>query len=151
MKAKSSLVVKGLIIALLSVFLTNSYAQKGRGMQQNCPNRGEFMMCENIPDLTESQKTQIATIRTNHLKKITEYENRTALKRIELNDLQAYDNADLNAINAKIDEIGDIMTATFKEKAAMHQEVRNTLSEDQKVYFDAFHSRHRPGPGHGGF
>lgn len=91
----------------------------------------------NIPDLTDQQKEKIEEMRTPHMKTMLQLRNQMNEKRAHLKTLSSADKADMNAINKTIDEMGEITTKIMKERAGFHQEIRNILTEEQRVFFDS--------------
>jgi Spy/CpxP family protein refolding chaperone len=110
----------------------------------------DYKMCmgdENIPNLTDEQKAKIEVLKIAHMKEMTSY--MTALETLEaqLQQLEIADNADLNKINAKIDEISVVKGNMEKENSKHRQSVRGLLNPEQRTVFDAKCCR---GPEHGG-
>ncbi|NBC82545.1 MAG: hypothetical protein GVY19_04105 [Bacteroidetes bacterium] len=135
----------GSIIMLLSV--TSGFAQpcrgygKGMGTGSNCPVMQGQQFCANLPGITDEQLNQIETLRVGHFKKMNTLRNEVALKRAELAQLETTDNRDDKAVNAKIDKLYQVKTQMAKERSTHRQQVRNLLTDDQKVYFDARRGR----------
>ncbi|MFO7655607.1 MAG: Spy/CpxP family protein refolding chaperone [Bacteroidales bacterium] len=134
-------------IALAMFFVLTSstlLAQRGGGngrMDGDRPygnkQQGNQGFCGQMPGLSPEQQQKISGLRTAHLKEMNSYKNDMMIKRAELNKLQTENNADINAINAKIDEIGKLKTEMAKKRNANMQSIRGLLSDDQRVYFDA--------------
>jgi len=144
-----------LLAIALSTVSSDLFAQRGQGKQMNREAGHEhFMgkqghgMHQRIPGITDEQQEKMKTLRTKHMKEMTTFRNNLDIKRAELKALQTADNADMKAINKKIDEMGSIKTQMAKKRAAHRQEVRSMLSDDQKVFFDAHAGKHRKGKGH---
>ena len=98
-----------------------------------------------IPDLTDEQKTKIEDLRTAHMKEMQNFRNQMREKRAHLITLQTADKVDMKAVNSTIDEMTALKNQQMKSNAAHRQEVRNLLTDSQKVYFDA----HAGNRGHG--
>ncbi len=131
-----------LFAALISVTSLSAQQMNGTG-----PGQGQGQgkgYCQNIPNLTAEQQTKIEKLRTAHLKEMLPLRNQMNEKRARLQTLQTAENADINAINATIDEMGVIRTTMQKKSAAHKQEIRKLLTDEQKIYFDS-----RPNKGHG--
>lgn len=132
---------------LIGLMLTVSMmAQRGNGpgpLNTDKPGRGLY--CQAIPDMTEEQQQKIAGLRTAQIKEMNLYRNDLSIKRAELEKLQTADNADLDKINEKIDEIGKIKTEMAKKRAAHIQKVRSVLTEEQRAVFDSRHGHRAQG------
>lgn len=89
-----------------------------------------------IPDLTEEQKEQIKELEINHMKETLTLKNQLGEKEARLRTLSTADNVDINLIYEQIEEIGELKTQMMKQQAALHQEIRKILTDDQKVFFD---------------
>ncbi|MBN2213339.1 MAG: Spy/CpxP family protein refolding chaperone [Bacteroidales bacterium] len=140
--------IRTMMMVLSGLILTVSLmAQRGYGPGGNNQERaGIGRYCQAIPDLTDEQEQQIMNLRTAHMKEMNGYRSDLSIKRAELRKLQTADNADMNKINAKIDEIGKMKTEMSKIMAAHLQKVRALLTDEQRVFFDSRHNR-RKGPG----
>lgn len=142
-----------LVVALLSVS-TNIFAQRGYGNGNGQGNRqfngnGQGYFCDNIPNLTTDQQTKIEKQRTAQWKEMQNYRNQLAEKRTRLQTLRSADNADMNAINKTIDEMSAIQTSMRKNREQHLQDVRNLLTDDQRVYFDNSNRGRGNGQGYG--
>ena len=115
------------------------FAQQRNGMgkgQGNGYGMGQGMTCNNIPGITDEQKTKMQELRVIQMKERQQAQNQVREKRAHLITLQSADKVDLNAINKTIDEITALQNAQWKKRAAHKQAVRNLLTEEQRVYFD---------------
>ena len=139
--------LKSLAIIAIFLFATmGAFAQKGQGrMNQNSP-RGERFM--NIPDLTDSQKTQLKQMRTTHMKEAMPLRNLMKEKEAHLQTISTVDNVNMNEVNKLIEEIGAIKLDLAKKRAAHRQAIRKILTNDQRVFFD-MHSKKHHKRGHG--
>ncbi len=132
-----------LAVGVLFLGLTSVMAQPGRGFGRGQgPNadqrQGAGMgLYADMLDLSEEQQASIADLRTTHLKKMTDLQNQMREKRARLNTLTTGDNYNKNDVESVIDEIGDIHTRLLKERTSHRQDVRNLLTEEQQVLFDA--------------
>ena len=125
-----------LVAALLLGLSLSALSQQGNGRgNQSGWQRGDY--CENIPDLTEDQQSQIQTLRTAHWKEMQNYRNGLDEKRARLRTLQTTENANTDEINNLIEEMGAKRTNMQKRAMAQRTEVRGLLTDDQKVYFDS--------------
>jgi Spy/CpxP family protein refolding chaperone len=143
MKTMKKIAVFTMAIMLMSG--TSLFAQNGRNYskQGNVNYRNQDQVCNRIPDLTEDQQVKIEALRVNHLKERTALRNQTNELRAKKQTLMTSDNADMKEINSVIDQMTELQNKKLKESAQHRQNVRNLLTDDQKVYFDS-----RPGRGH---
>ena len=139
MKKVSLFLVSFLMFSLIA---SVSVAQQRNG---EGPGSGQNDQCM-IPDLTEEQEAKIQVFKTDFMQEAFTIKNQIQLKKSELNILQTAEKVDMNKVNAKIKEIGDLTTKIHLNKAEMHNNVRNLLNEEQKLAFDMHHSRHEKGP-----
>ncbi len=137
-KIKTNLV---LVAALLLSINLGVMAQQGNG-RGNGSGFQNWNNCENIPDLTEDQQSQIKTLRTAHWKDMQNFRNELGEKRARMQTLRTADKVNMDEINDLIEEMGTIRTNKQKNSVAHHMDVRKLLTDDQKVYFDS-HSGNR--------
>ena len=116
-------------------FGTQAYSQDCGGVKQGKGNGGGV---ENkIPDLTDKQKEEIKKIDLVFKKQSLPITNELHEKRAHLNTLKTTDPIDQKAIDAQIEAIGKLRTDLAKLQADKKIKVRNTLTDEQKVYFDS--------------
>ena len=125
-----------LVAALLLSLNLGVIAQQGNG-RGNGPGWQNGSFCENIPDLTEDQQSQIQTLRTANLKVMQNFRNNLGEKRARMQTLQTAENVNMDEINNLIEEMGTIRTNKQKSAVAHRMGVRNLLTDDQKIYFDS--------------
>ncbi len=144
MKTQGMKKISILAIAFLMVLGTNAFAQRGRGYK-NYPDRANRsgMVCQRIPDLTEAQETKIEALRVNHLKEMNSYRNQMNELRARKQTLNTSDQANLDEINAVIDQMTGVHNKMMKVSAKHRQDVRSMLTDEQKVYFDSMPARGR--------
>ena len=140
MKKVSLFLVSFLMFSLIT---SVSVAQQRNG-EGPC-NQGECM----IPDLTEEQQSKIQVFKADFMQEAFTIKNQIRLKKAELNILQTAEKVDMNKVNTKIKEIGDLTTQIHLKKAEMHNNVRNILNDEQKLAFDLHHSSEKGPHGHG--
>ena len=122
-------------VILMSLFVGVSLAQPpgNRGPDSE---RGERFL-ERIPDLTDEQAEQIKELKTSHLKEVLPLRNLVQEKQAHLKSISTGDKVDLDKVNNTIEEIGKIKIELAKKRAIHRQEIRNLLTEDQRVFFDS--------------
>ncbi len=135
------------ILFFALVFSLNTFAQRGYGQGNgqgygndytNDYRNDQGYFCNNLPDLTDEQQTKITEFRTKHLKQMQDDRNQLALKRASLQVMRTAESVDMSAINKIIDEMGVIQTRKHKNREQHFQDVRNLLTDNQKIYFDSF-------------
>jgi len=99
-----------------------------------------------IPDLTEEQKEKIKELEINFMKEALPIKNQIGEREAHLRTLSTDEEADMNAINSIIEEIGELNILLMKKQAAKHQEIRKILNEDQRIIFDLGPQHHEKHP-----
>ena len=80
---------------------------------------------------------QMKNLRLDHSKSILEVNNELNVLSAEYKVLASGDDQNLNDINKKIDEM-QVLKSDLQKKSAKHRlEVRNLLTDEQKVLFDS--------------
>jgi Spy/CpxP family protein refolding chaperone len=128
--------LKGMVLAMfLSVLTVAAFTQTQSG---KCIKASQQTGCQRaIPDLTDEQEAAISKLKVEHLNVMTTYKAELGVLKAELNKLEITDPIDQKAIDSKIDQVMAVKTKMAKEGSKHRQSVRNLLTEDQKVFFDA--------------
>ncbi|MFO8066795.1 MAG: Spy/CpxP family protein refolding chaperone [Bacteroidales bacterium] len=134
-----------LLTAIMFLFAsTEIYAQRGARADRRPEGRQEMRLqarsmdyCSNIPDLTEEQTEAIQQLRTERLKKSTEHRDKMDVLRARKKALLRSDNPDMGEVDKIIDEMSELRNQQLKYSARHRQQVRELLTDEQKVYFDA--------------
>ncbi len=115
---------------------------KLKGMEGDhfCKEPGDRPM---IPDLTEEQKEKIETLKINHMEKMMPMKNEMGEKQARLKTLTTAEKVNMSEVNKLIESIGSLCTKIMKLQAQHRQDVRELLTDKQRVIFDAH------GPVHG--
>jgi len=101
-----------------------------------------------MADLTDEQVEKIKDIKTSLMKEITPIRTKLKTMRAELDELLIVEKPDTRAINKKIDAMSSIRTEIQKKRIANRLKIREFLTEEQRVWFDAMGARgHRMGAG----
>ena len=134
-----------LFVMIFTGMSINSFAQRGNMQGQNFQigqniNPQNEWMCP-IPDLTEDQQAKIEVLRLKNQKKMTKKRNLMQEKRAHLVTLKSEDVLNMKEINKTIDQIADMNSEMMKDQIANQQEVRNLLTDDQKIFFDNWQSK----------
>ena len=142
---------KLLTVAMISLMFisVNTFAQKG-DCNGHKGHKGEGVGIENrIPDLTEKQKADIEKIQLDAQKEMLPITNGLGVKRAELQTLRTAEKVDQKAIDAKVKEIGELRTQMMALRESKIQNIRNVLTDDQKVIFDSRKGKHNNKMKHG--
>jgi len=87
-------------------------------------------------NFTEDQQKQMQELRFKLQKENLQISNELNEKRAQLKTLQQVDKPNMKSINAKIDEISALQNKKMKLMAEHRNNVRNLLTDEQKVQFD---------------
>jgi Spy/CpxP family protein refolding chaperone len=124
-----------IVLFFMTGITTNFYAQQGFGRDQIRQGERDREILE-IPGLTGEQKEQIKNLHTDYLRDIQPFKNELNINRANLDALVTEDNPDMNEIKNLIYENGKLMTELRKKQVAHKLEIRDLLTEEQKVFFD---------------
>ncbi len=119
--------------------------EMGRGKGEEMYSRGHRAM---IPDLTEAQKEKMKALRIEHMKIVQQLRNQLGEKEARLRTLSTSDKVDMSEINRVIEEMGAMRTQLMKSMAQHRQKIRELLTDEQRVIFDAHQPPHHDGPPH---
>ncbi|MFP4026026.1 MAG: Spy/CpxP family protein refolding chaperone [Thiohalospira sp.] len=144
MKTKRMNRLTVLALAILMLAGTQVFAQRGRNYKSNTdrPYRADET-CWRIPGLTADQEAKIEALRVEHWKEMNNYRNQMNELRARKRTLNTTDKANLNEINSVIDQMTGVQNKMMKASSKHRQEVRNLLTDEQKVYFDSMPARGR--------
>jgi len=87
-------------------------------------------------NLTEEQKTQVEEIHLNGQKGMIPLRNNIQEKNAQLRTLKMSDDYDSAAVNTLIEEIGELRTAMMTMRTGHQQQIREVLTEEQRIKFD---------------
>lgn len=110
-----------------------SYSDKLIEVNRVFRSRGFTMPTES---LDEKQREEIENIRVEQLKERLQTSNLLREKRVKLKELQTVNTPDMDEINKVIDEMAVLQAQEMKAQAASRQQIRNLLTEKQRVYYD---------------
>ena len=100
-----------------------------------------------IPDLTEEQQEEIKALRVEHMKILQQLRNQLGEKKARLRTLSTGAKVDMSEINRVIEDVGEMRTQMMKMRAQHRQDLRELLTDEQRVIFDAHQPLHG-GPPH---
>ena len=86
---------------------------------------------------TDEQKTKMKEIRLAAYKEIKPLQNQLGELQAKERTLTTADKADMNAINANIEDIAKVKVKIAKIEAANLQQIRSLLTDEQKIKFDS--------------
>lgn len=121
----------GILIMFLAL-TTTTFAQRGQGPRFDGMQQGE---CR-IPDLTDEQQEQMKTLRIEHRSAMEEYRADMRTLRAEYADLTSGSDYDTEAASERIDALTAVKNKMMKQRLEHRNEVRNLLTDEQKVIFD---------------
>ncbi len=133
-KVKNVRIITAALSAMLLMSVMTAFAQPFGNRGFGRPGAG---VCAMIPDITEDQEAKINNLRTSHLKEMSTLRNQLAEHRAHLRTVSTADNNDMKEVNSTIDKITLVKNQLMKKSAAHRQAVRDLLTEEQRVYFDA--------------
>lgn len=88
-------------------------------------------------DLSDDQQAKIEALRISHQKEMLPLRNTLNEMHAKMQTLATADKADMKAINALIDDMSVVKTKMAKINAAHRQDVRNILTDEQRIKFDS--------------
>jgi len=123
----------------------NSKTQKGQNFQKN-QKHNRMDRLTSFLELTEAQTSKIESLKLEHQKRMIPLKNELNEKQAHMKTLSTAEKADMKAINSLIDEMSNVRTTIDKDRAALHQEIRNELTDEQRIKFD-LHANNKEGRG----
>ncbi|TLX78318.1 periplasmic heavy metal sensor [Labilibacter sediminis] len=129
-----------LIIGTSSGFRSEDKPKEGCKIERRGPGAMGLM------DLTDAQKEQMKSLKLRFIKEITPIKNELGVKSASLKAVSTGDNVDSKKVYKLLEEIGSLKVEMSKKHFDHKQSVRELLTEEQRVLFDA-HSgkRHEMG------
>lgn len=95
-------------------------------------------------NLTDEQRAKVEEIHLNGQKGMIPLRNNIQEKNAQLRTLRMSDDYDEAAVNALIDEIGELRTAMMAMRTGHQQQVRELLTEEQRIKFDSMQQMRGP-------
>lgn len=96
-------------------------------------------------NLTDEQRAKVEEIHLNGQKGMIPLRNNIQEKNAQLRTLKMSNDYDEAAANALIEEIGELRTAMMAMRTGHQQQVREVLTEEQLIKFNAMVQRRGPG------
>ncbi|MEE4310406.1 MAG: periplasmic heavy metal sensor [candidate division KSB1 bacterium] len=128
---KTKLFLTTLVMAFLVSGITGFAQDFDRDCQFDGPRKG----LPAIPDLSADQMKSMQKLRLEHQKEVLPLRTKLQSGRLDLKTL-IMEEASQKQIDRKIEEIGSFRTELMKLKVAHRMEIRNLLTDEQKVFFD---------------
>jgi len=122
----------GMAILLLSA--TTVFGQRGRHFERPRPEPRQECVVEN---LTPEQEAKIQQLRSAQLERSLKHRAQMDELRARKRSLMLEKNPDMNAVNAVVDQMTAMRGDMMKEAIKHRQEIRNLLTDEQRVQFDA--------------
>ncbi len=112
--------------------------QLSRRPVSNIDTKRDFIITKkyNIPGLTEEQTEKMSEFKLKEKKQLLKIKNQLAEKKARLHSLQTADKPDMKEIYKNIDEIAGLIAQEMKIKSDCIQQIRATLTEEQRIDFD---------------
>ena len=123
------------IIIVLGLSLSVMAQPNYRGQMQHPSMRAQSGL--NILDLSEEQKEQMKEIRLAHLKDVQPLKDEVKINRVNINVLLKNDDPDMKEIVNLVETNGKLLTQIQVKSIEQRINVRNLLTDDQKIIFDA--------------
>jgi Spy/CpxP family protein refolding chaperone len=147
---------KGIVLPIAALILVagTAFAQPP-GMQEQSGGRKGMHDCEKgghgpmIPGLSEGQHEQIKALKVEHMESMLSLRNEFGEHKARLRTLTTKSKVNMTEVNRVIDQIGALRTRMMKQRVAHQQSIRELLTDEQRVFFDAHHPPH-DGPPHEG-
>ncbi len=147
-------------LLLTAVFVSDVMAQRGRrapdvrdrqrvDMRAEQPPeralRGTMEYCQLIPDLTEEQEEAIKALRLEQIERNTHHRNRMDELRVRKRNLMT--GTTEGDVEQVIDDLTELRNTQMKENLKHRNNVRELLTDDQRVIFDSKVMRRSEGRG----
>ncbi len=132
-----------MMMAGLMLLSHNTYSQR-RAPRQDMPRerferQAPMREAGNFPcvaDLTEEQKTKVQALKTVQLEARLQHRNQMAELQARKRTLMTQKNPNMTEVNQVIDNMQSLQTKRLKDNAAHHQQIRNLLTDEQRLQFD---------------
>ncbi len=147
--------IKVISLFILTMLILNSTSLTAQPRQGNFGKQGKRSgnclkgCCQSIPGLSDEQQDQIKTLRTDHWKETKSLKNEIREKKAKLRTLRTSDDVDMDEIYELIEDISSLKMNVAKKREAHRQDVRELLTDEQKMLFDERGPRFT-GPNHRG-
>ncbi|MDO8446417.1 MAG: Spy/CpxP family protein refolding chaperone [Deltaproteobacteria bacterium] len=121
---------------IIAAFSGMSYVSAIADTKKGCEKKGDS--CTANLKLTKEQKTKVEDIQTECKKVKIQAAADIKIARIDLNSLLKKDTIDNAAVDAKVNEIGDLIKKSLKSKYECKVKILSVLdAEQKKVYLES--------------
>ncbi|MDR9417969.1 Spy/CpxP family protein refolding chaperone [Gracilimonas sp.] len=120
--------------------------EKMKTMRANQMDRHQNMM--RMLDLTEEQREQIKEIHLKGQKEMLPLRNQIREHRAKLQTLTTGDNYDENSVSELVNEMSELHAKMMLKRISHRQEIRELLTDEQRIKFDTFHMRNKANKPH---
>jgi Spy/CpxP family protein refolding chaperone len=120
-----------LLLGFLMITAVNAQnRQGGRGQGYNDSEKSYGHQFAKL-ELSDEQKTEITSLRTEHYKEITPLKNKMAELKARERTLLSEESVDMKAVNKTIDEQTDLMNSMRKFQVEQQVAVKSLLTDEQ--------------------
>ncbi len=120
-----------LLLGFLMITAVNAQnRQGGRGQGYNGAEKSYGHQFAKL-ELSDEQKTEITSLRTEHYKEITPLKNKMAELKARERTLLSEESVDMKAVNKTIDEQTDLMNSMRKLQVEQQVAVKSLLTDEQ--------------------
>jgi len=135
--------VKSMYLAMLMVVSSMALLAQPAKNQERRPQFHDRQEPLSGLALSETQRTKVDDIHLALQKELLPLKNEMGEKKAKLRTLTTAQKVDMKAINSLIDEMAGIGSNIRKKQAAALQQVRQVLTDEQRIKFDNNPSRFR--------
>lgn len=145
MKYPNTLILSVLLTGLFAVSALAQQGRPGRGMFDR-PGQGMGWNQQwnntdrpyaRIPNLTDEQREQIQQLHLDVREQNLELRNELNEKQARLRTVTTGSTTDMDAANQLIDDMSTLRADMMKQRLQTHSQVRELLTDEQKVVFDS--------------
>ncbi len=128
-------------ITFLFIFgmAAEAFSQRGMARRDARPMERRAEVCIGIDNLTSEQETKIRELRNARLEQRIEHRNQMDALRVKKRTEMTKAQPNMDEVNRIIDEISELRARHLKENAAHRQDIRQMLTEEQRLQFDSRH------------
>jgi Spy/CpxP family protein refolding chaperone len=92
-------------------------------------------------DMSEEQEQQVKQLRLAHVKDVQPLRDEVKINRLKINTLMKNDDPDMEQIVSLVEANGKLLTQIQIKSIRLKINVRNLLTDEQKIIFDAHNER----------
>jgi Spy/CpxP family protein refolding chaperone len=140
--------MKSILVSVIMVFLIADLGYSQQRGQRQMQERPQVQMQQrqhnpgmNIPNLTDEQREQIRKSVIENREKMLPLQNQLREKHARLRTLTTGNTVNIRDAEQVIDEVTVIQSRMMKNRINHRNEIRNILTDEQKVVFDTMGQR----------